>query len=102
EAAGGVEQGVGDAAEELALARVEKDVGAGELGGAGGVVEVPLVIGVTGGAEAHAGDERRDVARLGEEGDAGEREGGVEDVAAGGEGRGGGGGGEEEGRGGTP
>ena len=35
-----------------------------------------------GGAEAQAGDERRDVAGFGEEGDAGERERGVEDVAA--------------------
>ena len=34
------------------------------------------------GAEAHARDERSDVAGLGEEGDAGEGEGGIEDVAA--------------------
>ena len=78
----GIEEGVGEAAEELAFVRVEEDVGAGELLGAGVVVEVPLDVGVAGGAEAHAGDERRDVARLGEEGDAGEVEGGVEDVAA--------------------
>ena len=82
EAAGGVEQGVGDAAEELTFARVEEDVRAGVLLGPGVVVEVPLDVGVAGGAEAHAGDERGDVAGLGEEGDAGERERGVEDVAA--------------------
>ena len=83
EAAGRVEAGVGDAAEERAFVGVEEDVVAGELLGAGVEVEVPLDVGVRRGADAHAGDQRRDVARLGEEGDAGERERGVEDVAAG-------------------
>ena len=82
EAAGRIQARVAEGGEAVALVEVEEDVGGGELAGAGVEVEVPLDVRVGGGADAQAGDERGDLAGLGEEGDAGEIEGGVEDVAA--------------------
>ena len=82
EAAGGVKAGVAESGEEVALMEVDVDVGGGELAGTGVEVEVPLDVCEGAGADAKTRDERRDVARLGEEGYARELEGGGEDVAA--------------------
>ena len=63
-----------------AVARVEV-VGA-KPAGFGVVVEVPLDAQIVDGLKAQPGGDGRKVARVGEEGDAGQVEGGLEDVSA--------------------
>src|ERR1035437_1678130 len=95
-ARGSVQPGITRSGEEVALVYIHVEVvcrelpqtrlglsgQAGQCGrGAGVVVEVPLDVRLLGGADAQARGHRRNIARSGEEGDAGKVERGLEDAA---------------------